>query len=119
MSDPEFFRNLEFRLLSSQTRRDANVVAELLAEDFVEFGASGQIHTRQDVIDALPLEPACEYQITDFAMRDLGEETKLLTYRSTRTGTIPRIALRSSLWQLRNGEWKMVFHQGTLQKQEE
>ena len=39
-----------------------------------------------------------------------GTDTVLLTYRSySRTGS----ALRSSLWVLDGGQWRLRFHQGT------
>ena len=40
----------------------------------------------------------------------IGADTILLTYRSySRSGT----ALRSSLWVLDGGQWRLRFHQGT------
>ncbi|HET8877824.1 MAG TPA: DUF4440 domain-containing protein, partial [Arthrobacter sp.] len=41
-----------------------------------------------------------------------GSDAVLLTYRSrTRTGAV----LRSSLWVLDGGQWRLRFHQGTAE----
>jgi hypothetical protein len=44
--------HLEQQLLQHSTRRDATALTSLLAEDFREFGGSGRIYTRQQIIDA-------------------------------------------------------------------
>jgi hypothetical protein len=41
---------LELRLQVSTTRKDAAALAELLSEDFREFGASGRIWNRASII---------------------------------------------------------------------
>ena len=40
------------------------------------------------------------------------------TTRSQAGDEKPRYSLRSSIWKHNNSEWKMVFHQGTITKQE-
>jgi hypothetical protein len=41
---------LELRLQVSTTRKDAAALAELLSEDFREFGASGRVWNRASII---------------------------------------------------------------------
>jgi hypothetical protein len=48
--------SLEQALLDPAFRRDRASVAELLAEDFVEFGSSGQRWTRAEILDLLATE---------------------------------------------------------------
>ncbi len=51
-----------------------------------------------------------------FALRRLGPQAALLTYRSMRptAGTGEALySLRCSVWQWQDGRWQMVFHQGT------
>jgi hypothetical protein len=48
--------HLEQQLLQPSTRRDATALTSLLAEDFREFGSSGRVYTRQQIIDALATE---------------------------------------------------------------
>ena len=111
--------DLERKLHRPEIRASADEVAALLADEFFEFGASGTVWTRQHVIERLPQEkpqPACELDSREFSVHWLAEGVALVTYRGTRR--IPSEAkefhfLRSSIWKLINGQWRMVFHQGT------
>ncbi|NMR31467.1 RNase H family protein [Crystallibacter degradans] len=106
----ELVVRLEQELLSPGTRADFGRLAVLLHPDFTEIGQSGRMWTRDDTISALQGDPEAEATVEVFAAERLGEDSVLLTYRSSsRTGS----ALRSSLW-LREGEqWRLRFHQGT------
>ena len=105
------------RLESALARRDpallesdARTLPELIADDFLEFGASGRTWTAAEVREALATEPARDVPMEDFAVARLGVGAALVTYRSRD----PRHARRSSIWVRRNGRWVMRFHQGTL-----
>jgi hypothetical protein len=113
---PGFFRDLEERLLQSATRRSPEEVGSLLAVDFVEFGSSGSVYDRQQVIDGLGQEQPMERSVTAFAVRELSKDTVLVTYRAERRdplGGREWHSLRSSIWRLTDGGWQMIFHQGT------
>jgi glyoxylase I family protein len=97
---------LEQQLLEPSTRRDPAALTSLLAEDFREFGSSGRIYTRQQIIDALRAESPRTITLSDPLCQQLAEDIVLLTYRSSR-------ALRSSFWIHRDNRWQMIFHQGT------
>ena len=107
--------DLEQQLLQPSTRRDATALTSLLAGDFREFGSSGRIYTRQQIIDQLAAESPRHITLSDPLCRQLAEDIALLTYRSTRTIALKAAshALRSSLWVRRDGRWQMLFHQGT------
>ena len=49
-------------------------------------------------------------EVRDFEVRPLSGDIMLVTYRS---GRADMFALRSSIWRLRGGKWRMTFHQGT------
>jgi hypothetical protein len=110
---------LEKSLLRPEVRACPDEVARLLADDFFEFGASGSVWCRQQVIDSLPREQmqlAYELGSSDFSVHWLAESVALVTYRSIRR--VPSEAkefhfLRSSIWKLSDGRWQMAFHQGT------
>ena len=108
---------LEMMLLDPDVRRDIKRVAALLAEDFVEFGSSGRVWTRDAILQLLASESYAQLILEDFACRMLSADVALVTYRSERSrldgGGLPAEALRSSLWVRRQGKWKMSFHQGT------
>ncbi len=112
----EFFRRLEERLLQPFVRKSAKEIAELLADDFIEFGSSGRIFNRQQISDALQQESALQISLTDFSARILANDVVLVNYRAIRHGVAenPKASsLRSSIWKLIEGRWQIVFHQGT------
>jgi hypothetical protein len=112
-------RRLEERLLRPEVRTSADDVANLLAADFIEFGRSGMVYGRQQIIDALCEEQPATRAMSDFSVRWLSEEVALVTYRSSRIdpdSAKPLHSLRSSIWRMIDGRWQMVFHQGTPTK---
>jgi hypothetical protein len=80
-------RALEERLLDPAVRHSADKLSQLLADDFVEFGRSGTVYNKTQIISALASEPAVSAspvaEISDFATRTLSTDTMLLTYRAT------------------------------------
>jgi hypothetical protein len=113
-------RALEEALHRSEIRRSKTAVGALLADGFVEFGSSGRVYQRQEMIDLLAREgetsDGARLLATDFEMRAVAEDTVLLTYRTRRTTLrgIERQVMRSSIWQKTEAGWQMLFHQGTV-----
>lgn len=108
---------VEMLLLDPAVRSDRARVAALLADDFIEFGASGRIWTRDQILELLATEKYEPPVIEDFACRRIDDSVMLVTYRAVRAAgpTGPRqVTLRSSIWAKRRGKWTMRFHQGTL-----
>ncbi|MDA3937076.1 MAG: DUF4440 domain-containing protein [Actinomycetota bacterium] len=114
--DIEVFRVLEESLLTAEGRRSPDRLMALIAEDFVEFGSSGRIFGRQDVIDAAGALPDISTPLQDFTATSLSLTAVLVTYRSTtrRLNGETQDALRSSVWTMSNRGWRLLFHQGTL-----
>ncbi|MET3651480.1 DUF4440 domain-containing protein [Dyella japonica] len=109
--------DLETQLHRQDVRADEAALRRLIAEDFVEFGVSGTVWTRDAVVQALRGESFSQREVTDFRVTLLAEDVALVTYRGHRVATPQRPAsdsLRSSIWRLRDGRWQMLFHQGTL-----
>lgn len=112
-------RMLEERLFEQHTRLDADALEQLLAEGFVEFGASGMAWTRAEVIGALPAQPFVQRTLSDFQLRDLAEDVVLATYRCQAPGAEGVTqSLRSSIWRRQGNRWQLVFHQGTRAAQQ-
>jgi hypothetical protein len=107
---------LEDRLLQPEIRRSKEEIAKLLADDFVEFGSSGRIFDKIQVVEGLPHSPTVPMVIEDFQIKVLSSNVVLATYRVVRTNE-PREemknSLRSSIWKFIDKRWQMVFHQGT------
>ncbi|WP_337049038.1 nuclear transport factor 2 family protein [Serratia fonticola] len=76
-------QSLEVQLHQSATRNDANLVGELLHDDFEEIGCSGLRYDRQQTIAALKLESG-QPQIfaQEFKLVKLADGAVLLRYKS-------------------------------------
>jgi hypothetical protein len=112
----EHILSLEQRLLHPDLRQSPSELNLLLADDFVEFGSSGSIYHKHDVIDALQHESPQLRSLTEFSVVALASDVVLATYRIARegpTGHAPSHSLRSSVWKLNLGKWQLLFHQGT------
>ena len=111
----EILRELEASLLKNEVRKNASRVSELLADEFREFGRSGTVYTKAEILNFLGAEEESLIAMEEFACQPVAEGVALVTYRTERTepgGETVR-ALRSSLWVWREERWQMVFHQGT------
>ena len=105
-------RELEESLLRPDVRTSP-AVADLIADDFIEFGSSGRVYAKTDMIAALLTESPVTLSASGFHVAMLADDVALVTYRATRHATPPVHSLRSSIWRLREGRWRIVFHQGT------
>jgi hypothetical protein len=109
-----FFHALEIKLLDPAVRGSREAVSALLSDDFVEVASNGRIYGKPTILDLRVAEVATgvpDHQISDFSLRMIAPEIALVTYHST---TPERRSIRFSLWKQTGGEWRMVFHQGTI-----
>lgn len=109
-------RALEERLLRADVRQSLAELDALLADDFLEFGSSGRIYNKRQVLGALQHEAPATNSITAFRAKVLAPNVVLVTYQARRSGTTETAtahSLRSSLWQFLDGRWQIIFHQGT------
>ena len=115
MTVAEQLRTLEESLLTTAVRQNAEHVASLLADEFLEFGRSGRVYSKEDIIAFLQAEGPVRLTMSDFACRTVAEGVALVTYRSARVSDDGEViaALRSSVWVFRAERWQIVFHQGT------
>ena len=88
----------------------------LLADDFLEFGSSGNSYDKKAQLEACVKytknRNSMPFTVTEFTIKLLASDVVLATYRTLRNKD-SKLVLRSSIWRLGNGTWKMVFHQGT------
>ena len=119
-AEATLLRRLEEELLKPEVRHSPDQVGTLLSDDFVEFGSSGGVFNKQQVIEALeqegPPDPTSRLSMVDFIARSLASDVILVTYRIIEEGgpgTRQESKLRSSIWKLIEGRWQMIFHQGT------
>jgi len=110
-------KGLEVALHRPEVRGNPEKLEGLLHPDFREFGRSGRVYTRAEILaEVSAQQPADEIWSQDFQVEPLAEGLALLTYKSAHVdekGELVRHTLRSSLWQFAERGWRMRFHQGT------
>jgi hypothetical protein len=119
MTINELLISLEKELHTSLTRSNQERLNVLLADDFYEFGSSGNVWTKKDILTRLPAEESSnplKIESRDYLVKELTSELFLITYVSFRKNNAreERVALRSSLWRKSDLQWQMIFHQGTF-----
>ena len=98
------------------TRADFAAMTEA---QFWEVGASGRRYSRDHVLDVLEdrhqvashLALEDTWKAIDFACKELGSDTYLLTYTLLQG---QRKTRRATVWRRSAEGWKTLFHQGTL-----
>ena len=76
---------LELLLLNPAVRRNREQVSGLLAQDFVEFGSSGRVWTREETLELLATETYAPPAVEDLECRMIAADAALVTYRAVRT----------------------------------
>lgn len=87
--------------------------------NFWEVGASGRRYDREHVWSVLEKRYAsdptgqhdADWTAGEFELREVAPDTYLLTYILEQGGRFTR---RMTLWQRCAGDWKILYHQGTL-----
>jgi hypothetical protein len=109
VTDPGLRAEL-LRLEAALAARDPDAVAEglmsLIAPDFLEFGRSGSVWTRDTIRELIESSQIAPVPIDGFEAAELADGVVLVTYRSAMTN-------RSSIWVRRDGRWQVRFHQAT------
>src|SRR5271170_3404143 len=105
MDIAETLRACEEKLFATSVRKNAEIVASMLADDFQEFGSSGRVYSKDEIIAELQSESPRRITMQDFRAQMLSNEIALVTYRSRRIEHDGRTAespaaefLRSSIW---------------------
>ena len=103
---------LEEAMWRAETRFDLAFQEARFAPDFVEFGRSGRVYNRAQIIrtDKHPIEAS----LRNLRLVELDENTVLVTYNSVAVfDGVHEHARRSSIWCRSPAGWVMRFHQGT------
>jgi len=84
------------------------------SKDFIEYGKSGFVYDREDVITSLlGLSKDRNIDIIQFSLTALCENILLARYISHHVDD-NSYALRTSVWRYEDDSWKIFFHQGTM-----
>ena len=100
-------RQLEEQLATHSIRASAEALDRLIADEFVEFGSSGRVYTKPEVVALILAAPSTTTTLIDFRVSAVTTDVALATFRTERS-------LRSSLWRREGQAWRIVFHQGTV-----
>lgn len=97
-------------------KTEQDILAQICTE-FWEVGASGNVYTKQTVIDTLverynDLNYQDIWETSDFKLTQIAPDHYLLTYLLVQNKT--RRSRRSTIWRKCNGQWKILYHQGTV-----
>lgn len=112
----EELRRLEESLWRSETRLDDTLMDKIFSEDFCEFGRSGGIYRREEMLlgQINMTEIPATLPLRGFRVRSLSDDIVQVTYISEmRLGTEVEMSNRSSIWRRDKDGWKLCFHQGT------
>jgi len=110
------FLLLEEKLLQPDIRKSVKDLNCIIDDSFMEFGSSGRTYNKQQIIEVLPTLPIVKMTLMDFQAKLLSTGVVLTTYRvitHSEQNNLMEYSLRSSMWILQEGEWRIVFHQGT------
>ena len=90
--------------LHGSRRKDRIWLEQILHERFSEITRSGVFVNRAQTIEALS---------SDFRLTIVGDNFAILHYKTVNPDG-SNASLRSSCWEIsEDGQWKLVFHQGT------
>jgi len=110
---------LETKLHSHSVRGSKEKLELLLADDYIEIGVSGKLYDKKETIIMLTTSEPHEIKATDFYLSELSAEMMQLIYRTEhrKNSQVIRNTIRSSLWKNNGINWRIIFHQGTIEKQ--
>lgn len=111
----ELIYKLETDLLKPEIRASIEKLNELIADDFIEYGSSGLIYNKENILERLPQGNSPAYFLYDFEVFVLSEDIVQTRFKTDRTNldNTKTTSLRTSLWKKDNGNWQIFFHQGT------
>lgn len=113
-ADRSELQRLEEDLWRPEIRFDSAQMARVMAPDFFEYGRSGRVYSREDILAAQPEHFEAQLPLRDFDARLLGPDVAQLTYNSiVRYDGEWMSSRRSSIWTRSSGSWRLRFHQGT------
>jgi hypothetical protein len=111
----EYLISLEEKLLNPDIRKSDEELFQLLSDDYLEFGVSGNTYNKKDTIETLKREPSGQISVLDLKVNLLTPKIALITYTAVKKDNpnFEIVSLRSSLWKKTGKDWQIVFHRGS------
>jgi hypothetical protein len=106
---------LEASLLSQEVRTSVESLDILIADEFIEYGSSGLIYDKKNILERLPKGPSPTYNLYDFQCINLSENIIQSQFKTDKINldSTKKTSLRTSLWRKSGNNWQIFFHQGT------
>jgi hypothetical protein len=111
--DKDLLKELEESLWRSETRFDLTFQEKIFAPDFFEFGRSGRIYTRDQIIRTASSPILAKLPLSHFNVHELDDRNVLVTYISEVQYEEMEKANRCSVWSRSADGWQLRFHQAT------
>ena len=116
----EELAKLEFCMYDNNFRNSQEKLETIISKEFIEYGSTGTVFNHDTVMDFLvgDSNSSTVHKIVEKEIKQLSENVVLLLYRmeSLNTDKTVRKTIRSSVWEKKDGQWKVLFHQGTVTK---
>jgi ribosomal protein S18 acetylase RimI-like enzyme len=104
-------QELELSLITNYEQNNEATLSRLLSDDFIEYGKSGQIHTKKDVIEQIKKEnEPRNIVVENLTSKKITDTVAQITYATVESSSQ---VLRSSIWKKEYDGWQIVFHQAT------
>ncbi|AIO19013.1 hypothetical protein KQ51_01136 [Candidatus Izimaplasma bacterium HR1] len=110
----ELLLKLEMSLWIKETRNNYDYLDKILHKNFKEFGMSGSIFSKEDILNNLDLNLESKFPFKNLEVKQIDEISYLITYQAEvieKTKSIK--SNRSSIW-IGRDSFQLLFHQGTL-----
>ena len=111
----EIIYELETNLLKQEVRASVEKLNTLIADNFIEYGSSGLIYDKKNILERLPQGSSQTYHLYDFQCLNLSEDIIQTRFKIDiiNLDKTKVTSLRTSLWKKTNNNWQIFFHQGT------
>lgn len=107
----ENFQKLDQIHLSLENRHSMSEIIAILSESYIEITQNGVVKDFS-YYKSLTTLGNSSLEIMDYDIKIL-DETKVLSYYKLKNTSENSYTMRSNVWIIENGSWKLTFHQGT------
>lgn len=106
---------LEESLWIEETRFNKEYLDKVLHKDFMEFGKSGRVYRKNDILNDLEGKIHTLFPFKNLQIRRIELNSFLVTYQvEIRENNTIILTNRSSIWLKVDQDMQMIFHQGTV-----
>ncbi|ECQ6721936.1 hypothetical protein FZ032_00565 [Listeria monocytogenes] len=105
------FQKLDEIHLSLENRHSMSEIIDILSESYIEITQSGVVKDYAYYKSLTTLGDS-RLKIMEYDIKVL-DETKVLSYYKLKNLSENNYTMRSNIWIIENGSWKLTFHQGT------